>query len=74
MNRVISCILLSVGIVLIIYGLNTLNSVATALARFVSGGPTEFAFWALIAGILAMSTGLGGLFRAPKIRRAPLRR
>jgi hypothetical protein len=74
MNRVLACILLSTGTVLVVYGLNALNSVSIPLARLIGGARPEPAFWFLLAGIAAVVIGIGALFRAPGIRPAVSRR
>jgi hypothetical protein len=74
MNRILACVLLSIGTVLVVYGFNALNSVTASFSRLVRGAPPEQALWFLLAGVLAMVLGITGLFRAPKIRPAMSRR
>jgi len=61
MNRLLSLVLLSLGIVLVIYGLNALDSISSSFSRLFTGAPTDKTFWLLIAGILLVFTGTGGL-------------
>jgi hypothetical protein len=63
MNRPVSIALLAVGILLIIFGLNAGNSLASSVSRFFTGSPTDKAIWLLIGGILASIVGLVGLVR-----------
>jgi hypothetical protein len=67
MNRVLACVFLSLGTVLVVYGLNAVDSVGAAFSRLVSGAPSEPALWFLLAGIAASLIGAGSLFRSPEI-------
>lgn len=70
MNRVLACVFLSIGTVLVVYGLNAVDSVVQALAALARGATPDRPIWFLLAGIAAMLVGIGGLFRTPKMRRA----
>ena len=61
MNRTISLILLSIGTVLVIYGLNALDSVSSSFSRLFTGAPTDKTIWLLISGVLCFSIGAGGV-------------
>lgn len=74
MNRVLACVFLSIGTVLVVYGLNALNSVGASFSRLFNGGAPEQALWFLLGGIAAVILGIAGLFRAPKIRPVTSRR
>ena len=63
MNRLTSLILLAVGIVLIVYGINASNSIGSSFSRLFSGSPTDKTIWLLIGGIVLSLIGAGGLFR-----------
>ena len=65
MNRVLACVFLSVGSVLVIYGLNALPSLGAAFSRLRSGGQPDQALWFLLAGTVAVAVGVVALFRAP---------
>jgi len=66
MNKLISIILLAVGIVLIIYGINASNSIGSSFSRLFSGSPTDKTIWLLIGGIALSLIGAGGLFRSSR--------
>lgn len=70
MNRVLACVLLSIGSVLVIYGLNVLPSVVDALARLLAGRPPEQALWFLLAGTVIIAVGIGSFLIAPRGRAA----
>lgn len=65
MNRILACVFLSIGSVLVIYALNVLPSVGEAFSRLLSGQPPEQALWFLLAGMAIAVIGAGALFRAP---------
>ena len=62
MNRIISAVLLAVGILLIVLGINESNSFSSDVSRFFTGSPTNRAIWMLVGGIVAGIIGLYGLF------------
>jgi len=62
----VSIVLLLVGVVLIIMGVQATNSFSSDLSRFFTGSPTDKAIWMLIGGIVAGVIGLLGLTRGPK--------
>lgn len=66
MNRLLSLLFLSIGTVLIIYGLNALDSVSSSLSRLFNGVPTDETIWLLLAGLVCFCIGIGGLIRGPK--------
>ncbi|HSY54641.1 MAG TPA: DUF3185 family protein [Opitutaceae bacterium] len=66
MNKIISLALLAGGIALIVYGVNTTNSVSSDFSRLFSGSPTDKAIWLLIGGGVAAVIGAGGLLSRSK--------
>jgi uncharacterized membrane protein YidH (DUF202 family) len=66
MNKSISLVLLVVGIVLIIWGVNALESFSSDMSRFFTGSPTDKSIWLLIGGIAAVLIGLIGLLSGSK--------
>jgi amino acid permease len=66
MNRLISIILLAVGIILIAYGINASNSIASSFSNLFSGSPTDKTIWLLISGVVLALVGAGGLFRGSR--------
>ena len=70
MNRIISAIVLLVGLALIGYGYNASESVASETSEVLSGTPTSSAMWLMIAGGVVALIGLFGVFRGPSTRTA----
>ena len=66
MNKSISVVLLVVGIILIIYGINASNSFSSDVSRFFTGSPTNKTVWLLIGGIASAGIGLFGLLSGSK--------
>ncbi len=63
MNKGISIALVTVGILLIIWGVNVSHSFSSDVSRFFTGSPTNKAVWLLIGGIVAVIVGLFSWFR-----------
>ena len=63
MNRVVSLILLVVGIVLVISGVSALDSVGDSFSRLFTGSPTDKTIWLLIGGAALVAVGLTGVGR-----------
>ena len=63
MNRIVSLALLVGGVVLMILGINAMNSFGSDVSRFFTGSPTDKAVWMLIGGIGATLIGLMGSLR-----------
>lgn len=66
MHRLLSLVLLVSGIVLIIYGLNALDSIGSAFSRLFTGAPTDKTLWLLLVGFIAAALGSGGLVNSSK--------
>ncbi len=66
MNRMISLILLIVGIVLVVYGVGASNSLSSELSTFFNGVPSDKAMWMLIGGAILGVIGLAGMLRRPR--------
>jgi hypothetical protein len=66
MNKLISLALLVGGVILIIVGVNAMNSFSSDLSRFFTGSPTDKAVWTLIGGVLAVALGSAGTWRGSR--------
>jgi hypothetical protein len=66
MNKAICLALLAGGIVLIVYGINASNSVASSFSRTFTGNPTDRTGWLLVGGIVATVAGLVGFIGGSK--------
>ncbi|HVU18278.1 MAG TPA: DUF3185 family protein [Candidatus Didemnitutus sp.] len=64
MNRIVSVAILVVGVVLLIYGINAHDSIASSAKQAVTGTPTDKSMWLIVGGIAGIVIGgLGTLFR-----------
>ena len=63
MNKVIGIILLVVGIILLYFGYEAYNSVASEASQALTGETTDNAMWYLIGGAVAVVVGLYGIIR-----------
>lgn len=61
MVKVISIVLLASGIVLTTFGIQAMNSKSSIVSKFFNGTPTNAAMELLIAGIVAIVLGVGGV-------------
>jgi hypothetical protein len=66
LHRIISCVLLCLGTVMLIYGFNAIDSLSSSLSRIFTGTPTDKVLWLMLTGIILFGAGLGGLARGPK--------
>jgi hypothetical protein len=66
MNKGLAIALLIVGIVLIGYGINASNSLASDVSRFFTGSPTNKTVWFMIGGVVSAAVGLFGVVNGPK--------
>jgi uncharacterized membrane protein YidH (DUF202 family) len=66
MNRILSIVLIAVGVVLLVMGVNESDSVASDISRLFTDEPTDRALWLLIGGAVLVVLGGGGLFRSGK--------
>jgi len=67
MNKLVSLVLIVVGIFLIVFGVGATNSFSSDVSRFFTGSPTDKAIWMLIGGIIAAILGLVGTLRSFKL-------
>jgi hypothetical protein len=66
MNKGMSVALLAVGVLLLIWGVNAMDSFSSDVSRFFTGSPTDKAVWLMIGGIAAAIVGLFGMLRGAK--------
>jgi hypothetical protein len=53
MNRIVSAVLLAVGIVLLVMGFSAADSVGSSFSRIFRGTPTDRATWLILGGVAA---------------------
>jgi hypothetical protein len=58
MNKMLSLALLAGGIVLIVLGVQAMDSFGSDVSRFFTGSPTDKSVWMLIGGVVATGAGL----------------
>lgn len=64
MNKPVSIAILIAGIVLLIFGINAHDSLASNTSEIVTGAPTDKSIWLIVLGVLGIIIGgLGALFR-----------
>jgi len=66
MNEAISLAILAGGILVMIFGINAINSTGSDISRFFTGAPTDRAIWMLVGGLVASIVGLSGLLPGSK--------
>jgi hypothetical protein len=66
MNKIIAIIVLAAGAALIVYGINSSNSIGSDFSRFFTGSPTNKSIWLLIVGSVLAAVGVGGLLTGSK--------
>jgi len=66
MNKILALGLLAGGVILIIFGINAVNSFGSDVSRFFTGSPTDKAIWMLIGGSVAAVVGLTMSLRSSK--------
>jgi uncharacterized membrane protein YidH (DUF202 family) len=66
MNKIVSLALIAGGVVVIIFGINAMNSFSSDVSRFFTGSPTDKAVWMLIGGVIALVVGLTMTLRGSK--------
>jgi hypothetical protein len=64
MNRILSLVLLFLGIVLVVYGFQAADSIGSSFSRLFTGAPTDRTIWLLLCGGLLIVGGAGGLFNS----------
>jgi hypothetical protein len=57
MNKPLGIVLLAAGIVLLVLGIHSSDSISSNFSRFFTGAPTDKAVWLLLGGIAAMIVG-----------------
>ncbi len=66
MNKIVSIVVLILGVVIFGYGLNASDSIGSGFSRLFTGAPTDNTIWLLVGGGIAMAIGAAGLLRGSK--------
>jgi hypothetical protein len=62
MMKIISIALLIGGVILVVFGIDAVNSFSSDFSRMFSGSPTEKSIYMLVSGIIVLIIGAGGMF------------
>lgn len=63
MNQGLSIAIVTVGIILLVWGFSALDSFSSDVSRFFTGSPTDKAVWLMIGGTAAGVVGAFGMLR-----------
>jgi hypothetical protein len=66
MTRAVSFVLLAIGVVLIVWGINASESFASDVSRFFTGTATDKSIWFIVGGVAAAAFGLVGVLRGSR--------
>jgi hypothetical protein len=68
MTKGVAFALLAGGVLLLVFGVNAMNSTSSELSRLFTGAPTDRAIWMMVGGAAAAVAGLVGLlFRSRSV-------
>ncbi len=57
MNKALSIAILVVGVVLLIFGINAHDSLASSAKEAVTGAPTDKSIWLIVLGLIGIIVG-----------------
>ena len=57
MHRAIGIALIAIGVVLLIFGISSADSLASDISRFFTGEPTDRAMWLIVGGAVSLVLG-----------------
>ena len=63
MNKGIALALLAIGIMLIVFGINSTDSFGSQFSKFFTGTPTDKSMWLLLGGVALTVVGAVGSLR-----------
>lgn len=66
MNRIVALALLAGGVLLLVFGVNAMNSASSDLSRLFTGSPSDRTIWMMVGGTAAAAAGLAGLLFSSK--------
>lgn len=62
MNKASSLALLAVGVILLVFGLNSADSVSSEVTEAFTGSPTDKSIWLIVLGVIGIISGGAGMF------------
>lgn len=66
MIKSVAFAILAGGVLLLVFGVNAMNSASSDLSRLFTGAPTDRAIWMVVGGAAAAVAGLVGLLFGSK--------
>jgi len=63
MNKAIAFAILVAGIILLIFGINAHDSLASSTKEIVTGTPTDKSIWLIVLGVIGILVGGFSAFR-----------
>jgi len=67
MNKALSLVLLTGGIILLMFGFIEYDSTSSDISRFFNNSPTDKAIWMILGGTVATVLGAFGLSRGVRL-------
>lgn len=64
MRNPLGIIVVIIGVLLLIFGINASDSLGSGFSKFFTGAPTDKAIWLIIGGVLAIGVGAVLTFRS----------
>ena len=58
MQKIVGVVLLVVGAILLVYGLNASESFGSEVSKFFTGNPTDKTIWLVVGGAASIVAGL----------------
>jgi len=58
MQTFVGGLIVALGVLLVLHGLNASESIASEISRFFTGSPTEKSLWLMAGGVVAVVFGL----------------
>lgn len=66
MNKALSLAFLVAGVVLLVFGLNSADSISSSVSEAVTGAPTDKSMWLIVLGAVGVVAGGVGFFSGRK--------
>ena len=60
--RALSVVLLVIGVILLVYGINAHDSVVSSVKESITGTPTDKSLWLIVLGVAGVVLGGVGIF------------
>lgn len=57
MRRIVGVVLVVVGVILLVWGFQEAESLASEFSEFFTGSPTDRSMWLMIGGVVALIVG-----------------